>query len=82
MTPVGPRDISVPEIMTAAPPCVSVMPAYEKMAGCWGEGVAVVVTGVYVVPAIMMGLESACVGWRLVSSGALLSLAAILLGWS
>ena len=44
------------------------------MEGCWERGVAGVVMGVYVMPAITMGLESAGAGWALDPSGALWSL--------
>lgn len=81
-TPDGPREMRVPEIVTAGPPWVRAVPPKEKTAGRCGEGVAVAVTGVYVTPPITIGLESACAGWPLASSDAPLSFSTALLGWS
>ena len=64
-TPDGPREMRVPEIMTAFPPCVRAIPPKEKTAALCSEGVGLAVTGVYVMPPIMIGLESACANWGL-----------------
>lgn len=70
MTPDGPSDISVPETVMAEPPWVRDILEKKIMEGCWGDGVAGVVTGVYVMSAITIGLESACPSRLLAASGA------------
>ena len=76
MTADAPRDISVPESAIAGPFWVRTVPAMENIVGWGGEGVtgvAGVVIGVYVLPAIMIGWVSGVVGWELDSSSALWS---------
>ena len=59
-TPDSPREMRVLEIVTAAPPCVRAVPPKEKTAAFCGRVVGVAATGVYVIPPITIGLESAC----------------------
>lgn len=59
-TPDGPSEMRVPDIVTAFPPCVRAIPSKEKTAALCGEGVGFAATGVYVIPPITIGLESAC----------------------
>ena len=60
ITPDGPRETRVPEIVMASPPCVIAVPLKEKTAPCCGCDVGFAATGVYVMPPITIGSESAC----------------------
>ena len=62
-----------------APPCAMAVSLEESASAFWGVDVGFAVTGVYVIPPISMGLESAADGCRLDSSCLLESLSMVLL---